>query len=180
MPAPIIEEISPSLIDNESEIIITGKNLGNFSEQSVTINGVKANSVLIAPTKLKVSLSSGLLSNKVLIGKVKVVVGNQSAEGTIYSNFYPRIDEFVPQKISVGGEIIIHGKNFNPTTDGTIVMFTDKNLNGIRGNINFIDAETIKVTIPQNVVTNYIMVIVKVGNGYEPAILYSKNKLIIQ
>jgi hypothetical protein len=178
--APVIEKIFPNYIVNESEITVTGKNLGNFSEQSVTINGFKVNSILISPTKLKLTLPSGLLNKDVLIGKVRLLVGNQSTEGTIFSNFYPKIDSFEPRKTSVGNEIIIHGKNFNPGTDGTIVMFTDMNGKGVRGNVTFVDAEIIKVTIPPNLGNNYIMVIVKVGKGYEPAILYSKNKLIIQ
>jgi serine/threonine protein kinase, bacterial len=152
--SPSITKVSPDTSIIGGTVTITGKNLGNSTnEDSVWFDGVLATLSSVSPTEISV-----IVPIKALTGKIKISVNKKIA--TTSNDFVvpaPTITGFTPASDTAGAVITITGTNFYFDLDYDSVKF-----NGLNAVISSATNTTMVVTIPRNAVTGKVSVTVGV------------------
>jgi len=152
VPAPMINQFSPTSGLVGTVVTITGSNMGSAKE--VRIGGIAVPIDCWAETSLKVTID-----NNVMTGKIEVIGpgGTATSEKDFILLKAPVITSFTPDKGTVDTEVTITGKNLGNVTEVSI--------GGVKLVIDSQTETEIKVTLTGEVVTGKIVVVSPGGSA---------------
>ena len=152
VPAPMINQFSPTSGLVGTVVTITGSNMGSAKE--VRIGGIALPIDCWAETSLKVTID-----NNVMTGKIEVIGpgGTATSEKDFILLKAPVITSFTPDKGTVDTEVTITGKNLGNVTEVSI--------GGVKLVIDSQTETEIKVTLTSEVVTGKIVVVSPGGSA---------------
>ncbi|WP_316823099.1 IPT/TIG domain-containing protein [Pedobacter gandavensis] len=162
---PEIESVNPIYARNEEEVSVQFKGVGinNTSKINIKINKVELAAQYSGyHNVVKFKIPKSFFSSTTLVSSLEVEINGKTSkkvDNAIYSNFFPKLDRFIPNIARIGDEVTIYGYNFMPDTNKTSVSFFGNNNTSLKGKVTYIDPEVIKVIVPANAETNTIAVI---------------------
>ena len=124
-PIPTIRAVNPQFAAVGTTVVISGADFSSTpSDNRVTFNEVLAPVESANDTSLTVTVPTGALSDELRSAAVVVTTkGQTSSPLYLRGDKYPEITSIEPRSGPVGTIVTIRGRNFNPTVEGSSVLF---------------------------------------------------------
>ncbi len=154
---PEITSINPESGAVGDEVIIAGKNFGDQRGNSyVDFNGTQAEEYPgWSDTEIVTKVPEGVAT-----GKVKAIINGRESNGVnfvvVQSKTDPVITSVSPEHAAIGEEIILYGKNFGDSRNGSKVKINELEVTEI---LSWTDTE-IHLIVPEDATTGVIIVTV--------------------
>jgi len=150
-PLPDVEAISPQFVPAGSTITITGSEFSSVTTANqVLFNGVSGTVTAATPTQLSVTVPPGAFTNELRAAEVFVTTEGRRSVSSVYlkSDIFPEITSVTPSSGRVGATITIQGRNFNPNSTDSAVLFWGGSVSPPTRTPLTATSTTITVTVP--------------------------------
>ena len=124
-PTPSITAVKPQFAAVGTTVVISGADFSSTpSDNRVTFNEVAGSVESASDTSLTVTVPIGAFSDELRSAAVVVTTkGKTSSSLYLRGDKYPEITSIEPRSGPAGTIVMIRGRNFNPTVEGSSVLF---------------------------------------------------------
>ena len=134
-PIPSLKAVNPQFAAVGTIVVVSGAGFSSTpSDNKITFNEVPASIQSASDTSLTVTVPTGAFSDELRSAAVVVTTkGKTGSPFYLRGDNYPEITSINPRSGPVGTLITIRGRNFNPTVEGSSILFWGGPASG-RGN----------------------------------------------